>query len=33
MKLFKTPNSKEIIPIPESRLSVSRALVYTTLRR
>ncbi len=33
MKLFKTPNSKDIVPVPETRVSVSHAMVYTALRR
>jgi len=33
MKLFKTPNSKEFVLVPESRITVSDAMIYATLKR
>lgn len=33
MKLFKTPNSKDLVPVPESRMLVSDAMIYATLKR
>ena len=33
MKLFKTLNTKELVLVPESPVSVSHAMIYVTLKR